>query len=362
MDGVVKFLRSPHGSNSLSAKPPLLLIRADASAGIGAGHVMRCLALAKAWQKTGAVVVCVMAESIAALEERLLREDVAVKKIAAEPGSKADADRTIAEAHHANPAWVVVDGYCFDPIYISNLKAAGLRTMFLDDDGRFDSYPAHAVLNQNISASSPMYAKRDASTQLLLGPEYVLLRPEFLIEPRAREHPAIARKVLVTMGGSDSENVTGKILVALLAMDSNFEAKIVVGAGSPWQNELQALAIQRRGFELVRSPANMASLMRWADAAISGAGGTVWELAYLGLPAIVIALSQDQRQIARGLADNDVAVSLGWHANLSDDCIIAALRGLLADRKRRLAMSELSQKLVDGRGAERVVTFLQKVI
>jgi UDP-2,4-diacetamido-2,4,6-trideoxy-beta-L-altropyranose hydrolase len=343
----------------MTSGKPSLLIRADASAGIGAGHVMRCLALAKAWQKTGGVVVCVMAESISALEERLLREDVAVKKIAAEPGSKADADRTIAEAHHANPAWVVVDGYRFDPPYISNLNAVGLRTLFLDDDGRFDSYPAHVVLNQNISAISAMYAKREASTQLLLGSKYVLLRPEFLIEPRAREHPAIARKVLVTMGGSDSEDVTGKILTALLAMDANFEAKIVVGGGNPWQNELQVLADQRRGFELEKSPANMASLMQWADVAISGAGGTVWELAYLGVPAIVIALSQDQRQIATGLAENGTAVSLGWHANLSDDRIADALRSLLADPQRRQAMSERGQKLVDGRGAERVVTFLQ---
>jgi UDP-2,4-diacetamido-2,4,6-trideoxy-beta-L-altropyranose hydrolase len=343
----------------MTSGKPSLLIRADASAGIGAGHVMRCLALAKAWQKSGGVVVCVMAENIVALEERLTREDVTVMKIAAAPGSKADADRTIAEAHHANPAWVVVDGYRFDPPYISNLNAVGLRTLFLDDDGRFDSYPAHVVLNQNISAISAMYAKREASTQLLLGSKYVLLRPEFLIEPRAREHPAIARKVLVTMGGSDSEDVTGKILTALLAMDANFEAKIVVGGGNPWQNELQVLADQRRGFELEKSPANMASLMQWADVAISGAGGTVWELAYLGVPAIVIALSQDQRQIATGLAENGTAVSLGWHANLSDDRIADALRSLLADPQRRQAMSELGQKLVDGRGAERVVTFLQ---
>ncbi len=346
----------------MTSGKPSLLIRADASNEIGAGHVMRCLALAKAWQKTGGRVVCMMAESILALEERLIREGVTVKKIATPPGSKTDADLTIAEAHHAYSVWVVVDGYRFDPAYVGNLRASGLRTMFLDDDGRFDSYPADVVVNQNISASSAMYAKREASTQFLLGSEYVLLRPEFLIEPRAREHAAIAGRVLVTMGGSDSENVTARVLTTLLRMDANFEGKIVAGGGNAWQNELQVLANQRRGFELERNPANMALLMRGADLAISGAGGTVWELAYLGVPAIVIALSQDQRQIAKGLAENGVAVSLGWHADFSDDRIADALRSLLADRQRRLAMSELGQKLVDGRGAERVVTFLQSFL
>ena len=336
-----------------------LLIRADASQAIGTGHVMRCLALAKAWQGTGGQVCCLMAESIPALEERLAREGVTVTRIAAAPGTVSDAEQTVAEAHRLGAAWVVADGYRFEPDYIRKLKAAGLRVLFLDDDGRFDFYAADVVLNQNISANSAMYDKREPSTRLLMGSEYVLLRPEFLAEPRDREHPATVRKVLVTMGGSDSENVTRKVLLALLRIETNFEARIVVGSGNAWQDELQVLSSQRVGFQLERSPANMAPLMRWADMAISGAGGTCWELAYLGLPAIVIALSRDQQGIARGLAEHEVAASLGWHANLSEERISEALNSLLSDLGRRRAMSEHGRKLVDGRGAERVVTFLQ---
>jgi UDP-2,4-diacetamido-2,4,6-trideoxy-beta-L-altropyranose hydrolase len=336
-----------------------LLLRTDASTAIGTGHVMRCLALSKAWQETGGEVYCLMAESIPALEERLAREGVTATRIAAAPGTASDAAQTAAEARRLGAAWVVADGYRFEPDYIRELKAAGLRVLSLDDDGRFDFYAADVVLNQNISASSVMYAKREPFTRLLLGPEYVLLRPEFLAEPRAREHPATARKVLVTMGGSDSENVTGKVLLALRKTDANFETRIVVGSGNPWQDELQGLAAERDGFQLERSPANMAPLMRWADIAISGAGSTCWELAYLGLPAIVIALSRDQQEIARGLAENEVAVSLGWHANLSEEQISEALLRLMSDPGRRRAMSERGRKLVDGRGAERVVAFLQ---
>jgi UDP-2,4-diacetamido-2,4,6-trideoxy-beta-L-altropyranose hydrolase len=336
-----------------------LAIRADASTTIGTGHVMRCLALAKAWQGTGGQVCCLMAESIPALEERLGREGVTVIKIAAAPGTASDAELTVAAARRLGAAWVVTDGYRFEPDYIRKLKAAGLRGLSLDDDGRFDFYGADVVLNQNISANSAMYKKRESFTRLLLGAKYVLLRPEFLAEPRNREHPATVRKVLVTMGGSDPENVTRKVLLALLQIETNFEARIVVGSGNPWQDKLQILAAQRSGFQLERSPANMALLIRWADVAISGAGGTCWELAYLGLPAIVIALSQDQQGIARGLAENEVSVSLGWHANLSEERTSDALLSLLNDQVRRRAMSERGQQLVDGRGAERVVAVLQ---
>jgi UDP-2,4-diacetamido-2,4,6-trideoxy-beta-L-altropyranose hydrolase len=268
----------------------------------------------------------------------------------------------VAEARRLGADWVVADGYRFEPDYIRKLKAAGLRVLSLDDDGRFDFYAADVVLNQNISANSGMYDKREPSTRLLLGSEYVLLRPEFVAEPRAGENPAEVGKVLVTMGGSNPENVTKKVLLALLKMEANIEARIVIGSGNPWQAELQVLAAQRAGLQLERSPVNMAPLMRWADIAISGAGSTCWELAYLGLPAIVIALSQDQQGIARRLASNDVAVSLGWHANLSEERISDALNSLLRDQGRRRAMSERGQKLVDGHGAERVVAFLQSFL
>jgi UDP-2,4-diacetamido-2,4,6-trideoxy-beta-L-altropyranose hydrolase len=336
-----------------------LAIRADASTAIGIGHAMRCLALAKAWQGTGGQVCYLMAESIPALEERLAREGMSVTRIPAAPGTVNDAEQTVVEALQLGAAWVVADGYCFEPDYLRQLKAAGLRVLSLDDDGRFDFYASDVVLNQNISANAAMYEKRQPFTRLLLGSEYVLLRPEFLTEPRAREYPATARRVLITMGGSDPDNVTKKVLLALLQIKTNIEAKIVTGSGNPWQDELESLAEQRAGFQLERSPANMAPFMRWADIAISGAGGTCWELAYLGLPAIAIALSRDQREIARGLAQHNVAVSLGWHANLSEERISDTLNGLLDDQEQRRAMGERGLKLVDGRGAERVVAFLQ---
>jgi UDP-2,4-diacetamido-2,4,6-trideoxy-beta-L-altropyranose hydrolase len=102
----------------------------------------------------------------------------------------------------------------------------------------------------------------------------------------------------------------------------------------------------------------MAPLMRWADIAISAAGGACWELAYLGVPTILIVISSDQAANASAMADHHAAISLGWHANLSEHYIANATRSLSGNADLRRAMSQCGQRLVDGRGAARVVEFL----
>src|SRR5437879_1626910 len=168
----------------LGKKSAVVLARADASPTIGTGHVMRCLALAKGWQDRGGAVSWVMGESIPALEERLHREGIGCTRIQSVPGSISDAEQTISEARRANADWVAVDGYCFAPDFVRTLKRSGLRVLFVDDDGRFGFYAADVVLNQNVLANAAMYSNREPFTSLLLGPEYVLLRPEFLAESR----------------------------------------------------------------------------------------------------------------------------------------------------------------------------------
>lgn len=340
---------------------PVLLVRADASQAIGTGHVMRCIALAKAWQVAGGTVFWLWAEMIPALRERLDREGIACRRIGGAVGTSSDAEQLIVEARDGNSEWVAVDGYRFLPNYIRTLKRSGLRVLFLDDDGRFDSYEADVVLNQNASAKSTMYANREQTRALLLGGGYALLRPEFLMESPRRDHASIARNILVTMGGSDPANITEKVVHALLPLD--IDLKLVVGGGNLRGEALLNFADRvRPRIQVEFNPENMAQVMRWADVAISAAGSTSWELAYMGLPAVMIAASSDQAGIARYLEEHGIAVNLGWHANLSEEAIRDVLTSLLRDRQRRSEISQRGRDLIDGRGAARVVKFLNQYL
>lgn len=334
-----------------------LLIRADATTRIGTGHVMRCLALAQAWMAQGGVVVF-LSDLPRSLHERLLAEGVSVVQLQTEAGTRADAEQLISLAGQTQSRHIVVDGYHFGADYQSWVKAAGLKLLVLDDNVHAEYYYADLVLNQNIHANERLYPRREPYTQLLLGTQYTLLRREFWRwADWERKIPASARNLLITMGGSDPDNVTLKVLQALATLsDGSLSVKVVVGGGNPHRAILETVTNQQScDVELIHDARDMPALMAWADVAISAGGSTCWELLFMGAPSIIIVLAENQRAIAEGLNTISVARSLGVFENITGRNITAGLQELLTDPEQLRRMAVAGRKLVDGRGVERVV-------
>ena len=82
----------------------LLVIRADASPRLGAGRVMRCLAPAQAWRRSGGEAVFACAEITPALEARLNREGFAVRHLSVPAGTAEDAEQTIHRLKTSSPS------------------------------------------------------------------------------------------------------------------------------------------------------------------------------------------------------------------------------------------------------------------
>ena len=338
-----------------------LLIRADANLEMGTGHVMRCLALAQSWQDAGGSAVFAMVDPCTWARERLLKELVETLRISAAPGTEEDARQTAVLAREHAAAWIVVDGYQFGVDYQRTLKLGGFKILFLDDYGHAGRYCADLVLNQNVSADESAYEHREPYTRLLLGPRYCLLRREFNAWRRwRREIAPSGHRVLVTMGGSDPENVTEPVMAALNLMgDDKLEAAVVVGGGNA-RSELLGRAATGVGKKMAlrRDVSNMAELMVWADVAVSGAGTTCWEICRLGLPALLIDLAENQTPLARELDRRGCAIHLGGPHDISSGKLGEQVERLLRSRDDRQAMSLRCQELVDGDGARRVVSAL----
>src|SRR5437879_4914325 len=279
-----------------------LLIRVDANVKIGTGHVMRCLALAQAWQERGGDVVFAMAESSAGIDERLRLEQAQISRLDAMPGSADDAAQTASLAQELQADWAVVDGYHFDSAYQRFLKDTGLQLLIIDDYGHAGHYSADVVVNQNISAKESLYTSRERYTRLCLGLDYVLLRRDFKAwREWKREIAPVAKKILVTMGGSDPQNVTSAVMRAMRMVDmAGVEGIVVVVDSNPHLGSLERRASQIScGFRLVQHALDMPELMAWADLAIVAAGGTLWELLFMGCPTLSFARNPTQDRVLR---------------------------------------------------------------
>lgn len=340
----------------------LLFIRADANSQIGTGHLMRCLALAQAWQLHRGAIKFITACDNERLRQRLLDEGFQVITLDKPYRECNDLHATLQLLGPHSGACIVVDGYHFDSTYYSLIREAGYKLLAIDDMAHLDHYDVDLLLNQNINAEELSYNCR-ADTDLLLGTRYSLLRSEFLTwQSWKREIPKIAKRILLTLGGSDSENVTPMIIRVLQRLNEpNLEVKVIVGSANPHLNALSRLvASSNDDIQLLASIKKMSELMAWADMAISAGGSTCWELAFMGLPNLIIIQAENQEGIAEGLQNKGVALNLGWYTTVTETALERSVVDLMYNTAKRQKMSQQGRRLVDGNGRTRVVTALRR--
>lgn len=338
------------------------IFRADASVSAGTGHVMRCLALAQHMnldlrRNSGHDSLFVSATMTPSLKNRLRGENIEVVNLAVAPYGPDDACETASRAKAMGAEWVVVDGYGFGSDYQDVLKQNGLRVIFLDDYGHAGSYSADIILNQNVSAREEWYSKRDACTRLLLGPDYILLRREFLEwrEKRTARTGAV-RHVLVTLGGADPAHITEKALRAMARTGFSGTISVIIGGSNPHKSALEAQADSIDGNIRVAVDApDMPARMAEADLAISAAGTTSWELLFMGVPFLAGSSAGNQTAVAEALEQLGLAENIGWYADTTEDELAGRIARLIADTELRLELSRKGLETVDGNGAARVL-------
>jgi UDP-2,4-diacetamido-2,4,6-trideoxy-beta-L-altropyranose hydrolase len=338
-----------------------LLIRADASTSIGTGHVLRCLALAQAAIDAGDEVRFLCCEIPDSLAERVRREGIEIITSFAERGNAKDLDALLLVAQ----GWanvVVLDGYAFDQAFQGSVMGAGFRTMVLDDDRPGPDYAADILLNQNHHAKSEAYEGAQLG-KMLLGPKFALLRREFRDQP-AREASYKTRHVLVTLGGSDPDNVAKKVIESLQFIGlKGIQARVLVGSSNPHEASLRE-AVETSGVqvELLSGVDDMRAQYEWADLAVSAGGSTAWELAFMGVPSVVIILVDNQESIAKSVWRAGIGRLVGWHQQVTPEQIAKEVRELLVSTSERDKMGRWGQELVDGQGAMRVLSVLRELM
>jgi spore coat polysaccharide biosynthesis predicted glycosyltransferase SpsG len=176
-------------------------------------------------------------------------------------------------------------------------------------------------------------------------------------QKKERNLPNIVKNVLVTMGGSDPDNVTLKVIEVLKKLDvPGLHVKVIVGPANPHLEALQQAASSSDiSCELISSVRDMPSLMQRADLAISAAGSTCWEFCCLGVPLMTIILAENQVGLSGRLEKSGASKNMGWHYQIDSRECLEDIRSFLDNEVLQKNLSAHARKLVDGGGNFRII-------
>jgi len=343
--------------------PMNVAIRCDASHAIGTGHVMRCLTLADQLHERGAEVTFLCREHdgnindyIAQRGYEVIRLPHAHSKYECHPREgegpssfdsssseyarwlavpiEIDARETVAALRERAGAvdWLIVDHYGLDERWEQGMRTLTRRIMAIDDlaNRRHDCdllldqghYPYQLQRYRNLVPPT---------CRALLGPEYALLRPEFL-RGRAglRHRDGVVRRILLFFGGVDPTNETAKAICALQPLcRDDLLVDVVVGGANQHHESIRPMCDRQPAMSYHRNVNNMAEMMARADLAIGGGGATTWERCYLGLPSVVLVMAENQRFMVEALAAEGALINAGWYADLSVRDLTTLISSLL---------------------------------
>ena len=332
-----------------------IYFRTDANTTIGVGHVMRCLALAHEARKSNVSSIFV-GQIPPQLTTRIKSDGFEVVRTGGKFSIEDDAKRLLRVAGKAS--LVVIDHYTLGPEYQQYLYDNDHRLLVIDDYNHHFFYAADLLLNPNLPAEKYRY---QTTAKLLLGPRYSMLRPEFLSYSRpAAEKRGVIRNILISMGGSDPQNMTLCVLNTLdRILKGKWHIKVIIGPVNPWTKTLERFSHQTSlNIDFHTNVANMAEMYAWADAAVAGSGSTIYELAYFRLPSAVFCLADNQRDIIAALKKKKMVYA--FEETSSEKDLTLGLDHFLTDGEQAKRLADSIGSLVDGRGAKRVLDCLLK--
>jgi UDP-2,4-diacetamido-2,4,6-trideoxy-beta-L-altropyranose hydrolase len=316
-----------------------LFFRVEGSEFIGLGHLMRCFALSQVAQQANheVVFICDQASKnfllsrhqwkgeIVVIDDHYWNRTFAVTTVNEQNKSEIDFIATCMSGFDSKKfagsgQILVIDGYQFDHAYQDAVSKAGIAFAYFDDINMFlqqnKTHLANVVINGAGSAHKLGYEKNTPNTRLCLGPQYLLLRSEFINVPLI---PIVNRdSLLIFFGGADAENHTVRMLGALSQLKFKYPVKVVTGAAYKFQQQLvESIQNGWLNYDNLQQPISMpiqythdaqdmADIMSHSRLSVSAAGGAQFELMRCYTPSVLIVVADNQMPAA------SVSAQQGW--------------------------------------------------
>lgn len=333
------------------------IFRADATQTLGAGHIFRCLSLARRLRDKGAETCFATLDLPDYLAILLTQDGHSLKHLPEQVRGNQLADAAATLDGETCLTACILDHYYLSTLWERHVQAH-VNVLALDDLGR--PHESKWVLDQNfyVNPVARYLGNLAPHTQILLGPKFALLRKEFETARRnAKVRDRGIKHVLVFMGGMDDENITGTALTAIeCALPLEVDVTVITGSAHPALVELEAWCNKRRGASLKVQVSDMTPHLLTADLAIGAGGTNTWERCACGLPTVAICLADNQLEVIR---EGSAAGFLWGFDNVPPaEDLANVLRALDTAPGLLSHMSRNALSITDARGARRVADLL----
>ena len=309
--------------------------RCDGGPGLGMGHVVGCVRMARLLADSlgwGAEFVC---RREAAVRKSIQEGGFAVEQLPSKVTPGEDVNRLLEKARESDWSAVVInfgkhdlDRYA-DQFF--RFRAAGVKLVFMDNPVPPGCYEADLLINALPHPDYPGYDPQ-RHPRCLDGLAY-FLPPDHLEPVSDRSVPRLARRgrILVAMGGDDVGELTGRVLEGIAGAGFQGTVEVVLGVGSGSSEQmLETLRGLSLNGTVVVGVSDMAERMKRADLGFTGLGLTTYEMAYIGLPALIVANSQFNATVAEGYCQrHGLARLVGAWPEVSVSQIAAAVTEIL---------------------------------
>lgn len=333
-----------------------LYIRADGNAQIGLGHVMRCLSIAMAARSLGRDCIFLTADD--SCRETIEQRGFSAYTLNSD-WSRLESELPVLCAylaqHHAQR--ILIDSYYVTEPYL-RILCEKVRVAYLDDVAAF-VYPCHTLINYNVYAPT-LYRPIDyPSTQMLLGPGFAPLRPEFHGKSLRKTRPAVS-SILFTTGGSDLFGLLPCLMTQIFA-DSDLNhllLYVIIGRFHQYRAQLETMAKSHPNLHIYVDTDQMATLMQQCDLAVSAGGSTLYELCACSVPTVCFSLADNQMGIVNWFSEQGYAAYAGDVRNGIVQCadqICTLLKKNILNFDLRKECAARMREVLQGNGAQKIV-------
>lgn len=241
--------------------------------------------------------------------------------------------------------------------FIHALRERARKVMSFEDLGEGRNF-VDLLVDCNLEPEQAQYLK--AEVKALFGLPYSVLAEEFSkYHQRKKLFSENLESLLVTMGGTDPNNLTLQLARCFLQSKKKIPITFIAGPGFQETQSLIQLTSSSDSLKILHQPGNMAELLFSHQAVFCSGGVTLHEALAVGTPAFVISQVSAQQEKTRPLEEKGVAVDLGLATGFDPDKIL----GIWDLKKAQLeSMSAKAKQLVDGKGIVRVADEISALI